>query len=375
MSGRRVLTVIDSLQRGGAERLVVTTMEALDRDRWDPRVAVLSGTGGFADDLRDLDVQVYQLELSLPGELPTAVGRLRRLIHNTRIELVHTHLFRSNVAVRLATRGKTPVVTTLHNPDYTFEDNGTLRFRVRKWLDRFTGSRYTDHFLAVSRAVREDYERHMPFGDIGVLYNYLPVEELEAAVDAVDRERVRVRHGLQTGHVAFLHVGRFHRQKAQDHLLRSFALAVKEEPGMRLLLAGEGPTMADARGLAEELGLDDSVVFLGTVEAMAELYAAADVFVFPSRWEAFGVALLEAMAAGLPAVVTDTTGIPELATTDTALFVEVDHEVELAQALLRTARDRELRKRLGAAAARRARDFDAEVWVPRLEDVWADLLP
>ena len=375
MSGRRVMAVIESLQRGGAERLLVTTMDALDRDRWDPRVVALTGTGGFADELREMGVQVYELEARLPAELPTAVAKLRRVVRNSRIELVHTHLFLANVAGRLAARRDCPVVTTLHNPDYTFEDTGTLRFRLRKWVDAFTGSRWTDRFLAVSQAVREDYERHMPFDDIRVLYNYLPVAEIAAAVEAVDRERARVRHGLSEGEVAFLHVGRFHRQKAQDHLLRAFAVAVREQPGLRLLLAGDGPDMAEARMLAGRLGLDDAVVFLGTVEEVHELYAAADVFAFPSRWEAFGIALLEAMAAGLPAVVTDTTGIREVATGETARFVEVDHEVELARALLELAREPELRARLGDAGARRARDFDAALWVPRLEEVWAALLP
>src|SRR5690606_15756625 len=151
----------------------------------------------------------------------------------------------------------------------------------------------------------------------------------------------------------------FHRQKAQDVLLRAFAEARMEEPRLRLVLAGDGADLPRSRTLAEELALEDRVLFLGDVADPARLYAAADLFAFPSRREAFGIALLEAMAAGLPVVASRAGAIPEVLGRAWPDLVEADQETPLALALIRLARDPGLRRVRGDAARARAAGFDA----------------
>ena len=165
---RRVLTVVDSLRRGGAERLLVTTHTFLDRARFEPAVAVLYPPYDLASELRDLGVRVWSLDTSGPRDLLRALSRTRRVVREFSPDLIHTHLFTSNVAGRLAARGL-PVLTTLHNPDYSFEDTGSPLFRLRKLLDRSTGRRVNRAFVAVSEAVREDYELRMGFSPIDVM--------------------------------------------------------------------------------------------------------------------------------------------------------------------------------------------------------------
>ena len=368
---RRVLTVVDSLRRGGAERLIVTTHAFLDRKRFEPAVIALHPPYDLAGELRALGVRVWTLDTSGPRDLLRAVARTRRAIRSFRPAVIHTHLFTSNVAGRLASGG-VPVVTTLHNPDYSYEDNGSLRFRVRKWLDGRTGRRRNRAFVAVSDAVRADYVEHMGFAPIYVIPNYIDVGAFGARAAAVDRKRERRMLGLSDTDLIVLHVGRFHRQKAQDVLLNAFHEAQTEEPRLRLIFAGDGPELARARVLADELNLEDRVIFAGDVADPVPLYAAADMFAFPSRWEAFGIALLEAMAAGLPVVATRTGGIPEVMGTDAAL-IEPDQVTPLAVALVELARDPELRRKRGAAARERARAFDARPGVARLASVYDGL--
>ena len=372
MSGaapRRLLTVIESLGRGGAERLLVTTHAALDRARFRPSVAALGPPYDLAPELEAMGVTVHRLDTAGPRDLARAVLRLRRVVRKERPELVHTHLFAANVAGRLASPGRARVITTLHNPDYGYEDNETLRFRVRKALDRWSGRR-NRLFIAVSEAVRADYQMHMGFEPIRVLPNYLDVTALRGRVDAVDRARERLRLGVQEDQLLALHVGRFHRQKGQDVLLDAFAAAHVEDPRLRLCLVGEGAELPAARARAEELGLGDAVFFAGAVADPAPLLAAADLFVFPSRWEAFGIALLEAMAAGLPVVASRTGGIVEIVSDATGLLVPPEHVTALTTAMLALARDPAERARLAAAAAQRARDFDAAPAVRRLEGLY-----
>ena len=229
---------------------------------------------------------MHRLDTSGPGDLIRAIVRLRRVVERERPDVVHTHLFAANVAGRCAARRDSRVVTSLHNPDYTFEDNGTLRFRVRKALDRWTGNRCNRLFIAVSEAVKADYELHLGFRPIRVLPNYLDIAALRRRCDAVDRSRERLRMGVRDDEVVVLHVGRFHRQKAQDLLLRAFAEARTEEPLLRLCLAGDGAELPEARALAGHLDLGDAAFFTGAVADPVPLYVAADLFAFPSRWEA-----------------------------------------------------------------------------------------
>lgn len=346
----------------------MTTLARLERRRFEPVVATLFEPSHLAEELADLGIPFHRIHMGGPAGLPRAVLAVRRLIAEERIDLVHTHLFFANVVGRLAALGRAPVVTTLHNPDYTYEPS-----RGRKALDRLTLTLSRPKLLAVSEEVRRDYERHFGLDGIEVLYNYMEVRTFRERVRAVDRVAERERLGLGPEDILVLHCGRFQRQKAQDTLLRAFADAGARAPRLRLAFAGDGPGLDAARRLAEELGVEGAAAFLGSVRDMAPLYAAADAFAFPSRFEAFGVALLEAMAAGLPTVVTRAGGILELTTDDTSLRVDVDDAAALAAALARLATDPELRARLGEAGAARADGFDAAVWVPRLEAVYDGL--
>ena len=372
MDRKVVLTLVESLRLGGAERLVATTVARLREDRFLPVVAYLHGPADLAEEIRAAGVAVHEVGFRGPGDIPRAVLCVRSLVRRERVDIVHTHLYFAHVVGRLAAVGLAPVISTLHNPDYTHEAARTLRFLGRKGLDRATMALSRPRLIAVSEEVRRDYEKH--FGDRGirVLHNCVDAAALGAEVAAVDREAERRARGLAPSEVAFLHAGRFHRQKAHDVLLRAFALALREEPGLRLLLAGTGALEPEMRSLAGDLALGDRVLFLGNVTRMAPLYAAADAFVFPSRYEAFGIALLEAMVARLPAVVARVGGIPEVATEETALFVEAGEVEALARAMVRLARDPALQARMGAAAARVAQRFDASVWIPRLEAIYEE---
>ncbi len=370
MERKGVITVVESLGRGGAERMVVTTMGRIQRHRFEPRVATLFGPSDLADELRAMKVPVHELGMRGPVDIPRAALKLRNLIRHTRAQVVHTHLYFANIVGRLATRGgEASLVTTLHNPDYTHDAGHGPRFRVRKALDRMT-LRRPGHLLAVSEEVRRDYQKHFELPDIEVLYNFIDLSRFRERLAQVDRATARRALGVGDDEVVVLHVGRFHRQKAQDHLLSAFGLAAVESPGLRLFLAGDGAELPRARALASDMDVGDAVVFLGSVPDVVPLYRAADVFAFPSRFEAFGMALLEAMAAGLPSVATRAGGILELATDRTTVLVEVDQVTELARALMRLAGDRALRARLGAAAAERAADFDFTRWLPRLEEIY-----
>jgi len=129
---------------------------------------------------------------------------------------------------------------------------------------------------------------------------------LDAFAAPVDRAMVRGEFGLPA--VAFVvgHVGVFRPQKNHAFLLAVFAEILRQEPAARLLLIGSGPTEAETRALADRLGISDHVIFAGGRPDVPHLLQGGpDVFLFPSLFEGLPVALVEAQAAGLPCVISD----------------------------------------------------------------------
>src|SRR5262249_14817459 len=150
--------------------------------------------------------------------------------------------------------------------------------------------------------------------------------------------------------------GRLVEQKDYPSQLRALALARKQAPELRMVLAGEGPLRGELERLAGELGVAGVVTFLGHCDHVPLLLRALDVFVLASIFEPYGVALLEALAAGPAVVATCVNEIPEIvADGRTGLLVGPRAPEELAAALVRLAQSPELRQRLGHHAVADAR--------------------
>ncbi len=167
-----------------------------------------------------------------------------------------------------------------------------------------------------------------------------------------------------------LTVGRLHEQKGHDVLLRAFALVHREYPDWRLRLAGDGPLAGELKTLADQLGIQAHVEWLGATRDAQACYAAADIFVLASRYEGTPNTLLEAMAAGLAVVVSDAGGAELVTHDEDGLVTPVEDHTALAEALLTLIRDARLRARLGAAAARAVERFRPEHALP----VWKRVL-
>lgn len=290
----RVLHVITGLEAGGAEQWLRLLLR---HSRADADVVALCNPGVVAEAIRADGVRVIDLGMRGNRDLaaiPRLVGHIRRGGY----DLVHTHLYRAQVYGALAARiaGVRAVVSTEHSlNDKLIEGRPTDRPGVRGLY--LAGARLTTRVVAVSEPVAR---RLMAWGVPASKVVVVPVgiETAAFAFDADARRGVRAELDLAPDALVVGGVGRLVEPKRFDVLLR----AVAALPEVSVLLVGDGPAREQLAALAAELGMADRVRFAGQRLDVSRLLSAMDVFASPSPEETFGVALLEALAAGLPVV-------------------------------------------------------------------------
>ena len=180
------------------------------------------------------------------------------------------------------------------------------------------------------------------------------------------------------GELRLLSVGRLEREKGHTFLLDAVARLRDRGAAVHLELVGDGTLMGSLRDQARVHGIEDRVTFAGAVgqDTIRENYRRADAFCLPSLGEGIPVVLMEALATGLPAIASNTMGIPELIEDgETGLLVPAGRPDELADAIERLAADRALGRRLGEAGRRKViADYDLDRGVDTLRDAFVDLL-
>lgn len=358
--------MVDALEIGGVASHLASSLGRLSRSRYDLRVANLGASTRLSEQLRAMMVKVNDLDVTGALAFPRRVLALRRLIRALGIEMIHTYGHAGPVARYAA--GKVPVISTVPEPP----SSGGLGARLQTMLERRSASRAARLLVpsaAMKRSIAQDWGL-----DALVVPNFLDVPWFRDKVSQIPRAQARTRLGVGPDEVMLLHLGRGGKGKGLDVLLEALQVALVEFPRLRLFLTGEGGGMTAARTLAESLGLGDAVVFLGVVDDVVPLYAAADLYVLPSTMEGWSMGLVEAMAAGLPTVATRAGAITEVASDATAVLVESERPDALARAILKLAMDARRRTELGGAAANRAREMDVTVWAPKLEKIYAEVL-
>jgi glycosyltransferase involved in cell wall biosynthesis len=273
-----------------------------------------------------------------------------------RIDIIHGHLTRgAHYAAIAAYMSGRPAVATAHATNAPKHFGGLLRI------------------IAVSSAVAEFLKAQDYSADrIITILNAVPRPVLRR--DAV-RESMRRRFDLQDGEIALSMVARFVPDKGHDILLNALAkLSVTHIfPPWRLFLAGAFDTDWGRRMqvMADDLGIKERVFFLGELNDVQSFLAAMDVLVAPSRRESFGLALVEAMAMGLPVISTRVGGVPEVVEDGvTGLLTPVEDVAALGAAIQQLLVNEGLRRSLGQAGSRR---FEAHFSMERLCKEISDL--
>lgn len=340
----RIVYVLTSLGMGGAERVVLALARRMAQRGH--TVALLVLRPPVAEQW-PTTLPVVHLEMrKTPVSLLAGLAQARRFLREFRPDLVHSHSFHANIVARLL-KGLAPpqVVSTVHN----VYEGGWLRMLAYRLTDGL--ARQT---IAVSQAAADRFVRlkAVPQNKCVVLTNGIDITEFAPSADR--RVRMRAEMGANTQFI-WLTAGRIVPAKDYPNLLRAFTLVRAACPEAQLWIAGEafGPEFSTVRGLAAELGLEDSVRWLGLRRDLPALLDAADGFVLGSAWEGMPLVVGEAMAMEKPVVATDVGGVRELVG-DAGVLVPSKNFDGLARAMLDQMQNTpEDRRTLGLAARAR----------------------
>lgn len=350
---RNVVLVVGTLQAGGAERAISGIANYWARKHW--RITMVTLTGPCVQDFYPLvngidrrwldDGRTAATRLARLRTVAARLVKLRKLLREVRPNAIVSFIDVPNVLTLLAASGLG--VRTVVSERGSPQEIPTRGFNALgahwRWLVKLLYRRAAV-VTALNPAAAAWLHRHC-----GVVVNVVPLALRSMPLVDCQRER------------RLVYIGRLHREKGVDLLLRAFAAVGHEFPDWRVTVIGTGPERQPLDLLASELEITDRVEFLEPVVNVESWMARAGIVVLPSRAEAFGNVMLEAMAMGAPVIGTECPG-PRALIDDghNGRIVPVDDPVELARAMTELMSQSELRARLGREALKVREKFQQE---------------
>jgi glycosyltransferase involved in cell wall biosynthesis len=371
MKALHVLQVIANLDIGGAQEVVRTLSEALVETGC-PTVVCSFKDGPHRHQIEQLGIPVEVLPqrrysiLAFPfyvREMLAMRRALVRLVQKYEIDVIQTHLLRSLdfLVATLRFGAQRPLIFwTVHNFNFALRPEHLPRFRwlagpkqaAHSWLYRRM-ARWVNGFIAISNDV-----------ELAILKTIGPVQEriaiISNGVDThryqvfVDRSAIRRALGFEEEHILYTVVGTLKEQKGHRYLIEAVVPLIQRIPQLHLLIVGDGDLRSSLRAQVQAAGIDCNVHFLGNRSDVPSILAASDVFVLPSLWEGLPMALIEAMASGLPVIATLVSGSQQVVEHNrSGILVPPGEVVALRQAMEALLSDPERASLLGKAAQRR----------------------
>jgi glycosyltransferase involved in cell wall biosynthesis len=353
----KLLLTNDSLPLGGTERLLLQYLEHLDRTKFEVHLMTLTDKGILLPEARKKADHYFCPNRRFGLDLK-AIMKLRHYMIEHKIELVHTNQWLDSLYVLMAGKGL-PVtkIATIHGYNYTWRHHVNLKVL-----------NYFDRIICVSKSEKLDYfKMGIPWEKISVIHNSFDTNLFHKSSElSRDNEKFLI-----------VMVGSFTWEKDQETLIKAANILKTQGSEFELHLVGKRDyqIFGNCQEFVSQQGLNDIVKFLGQVRVDGDFLSQYDLFVFSSRSETFGIALLEAMACGIPVLVSDIPSSMELIQHGRyGQYFETGNPDSCAAKLSKFISNRDYCIALGRKAYLRARDFRVENTIRNLEGMYADLL-
>lgn len=357
MRKKRVLYIIASSEMGGAENFIYTFLKSLNNSKYEKYVACPSG-GYYSKKFESTAKKTLFISPKQSFVSPAIISDVARFIRDNNIDLTHTMLYTSDfcgIFARLLS-GRSRIVNTVNGLNFLVFKKGSL------WLKKRAASLvyrviygFSNTLVAVSESVRQDLINRR-----GVRVRPEKIKTVLAAgvndsYDNFTEEDVAHLRKLycQKGATCVSAIGTLNKVKGYDIMLEAFSISLKKNPGIVLLIAGDGPERERLIKKTESLGLAGRVHFLGGLEERIKnaLLHLTDILIMSSETEGCPTVLFEAMYFRKPVIAPAVGGIPEIIKDgETGILTATRNPLEMSRAVLGLARDGEKRRKMGESA-------------------------
>ncbi|MEP1094462.1 MAG: glycosyltransferase family 4 protein [Cyclobacteriaceae bacterium] len=301
------------MQLGGAESLMANTIPFLDD--FEHHIVLLKNGNDFTETLKDFEI--FSLCFESKSTILSKAWKLRKIIQKNEIDIVHAHLFWSTLVARLACIGLgVKFIFSLHT---IMSEDSFNKSRVMTLMEKLTYKK-KQIVLGVSNSVLKDYDEIIGLkGQSHTLYNFIGDSFFQRSLTRINRKGNLIK---------MVAVGNIKAVKNYPFLIQTFKELNNEK--FSLDIFGDGPELENLKREAENL----SITFMGKCSNLQEVLPNYDLFVMPSLYEGFGLAPLEAMASGLPTLLSNIETLKEIAG-DAALFFDPKDVSSLVKVLAR----------------------------------------
>ena len=324
----KILHIISNLGSGGAEKMLVDIIEEMQVQGIASEVIVFSKIDMFFEEKMDaLGVPVYYGKSTSIYSL-SHIKLIHKIMKQNDYDCIHTHLFPPQLYTIIAMKlvGSTrPIVTTEHS---TF--NRRRKNKIFFLMDRWMYQQY-DKIITISRATKKNLSEYLPeINDkIVTIENGIHIAHYSATKPG---SKEKLHPSLTNNDKIVLMVARMGQQKDHETLIRASEILPEN---YRVLFVGTGERFEEVKKYALKYGRSD-IIFLGERSDVPTIMATADVFVLSSKWEGFGLVVVEAAATGLPVVASDVDGLREIVQDIGGLLFPAGNENHLASQIVKT---------------------------------------
>lgn len=373
---KKILFYTDTPIHGGAERHMILLAKNLPKEKYSVQLACSNykQLNAWCKEWMNSGFKVHRLNVAHKHD-PRHHFQLKKLFNELEPHLVHLHLWNPGAcryAFSAIDTEKTKIVTTEHDP---FPISGLKKSIKKKAIKK------TTHTITVSDANKQLMLKLYPElkGKISTVHNGIDLEKFEQSIitlstQAKDKIRSQIFKAEHDNFI-ILTIAELHPRKGLTYLIEAFKQIESKEPKTKLVIIGEGPQRPTLEKLIKKLELSGKVILAGQQEEIPQILKSANLFVLPSVKEAFGLVLLEAMAAQLPIIASEVGGIPEIVQNHKSgeLVPPQDYNA-LAQKVIDVMTNNALMQKLAYMGHHRVKEFDVSQMIRKTENVYDTVL-
>lgn len=380
---KNILLYTDTPQVGGAELQMFLLAKFLDKKKFTPILACSSYTSldRWCENFIKEGIKVFRLNVKHKHD-PKHFFELRKIIKEEKIDLLHAHVWNpascryafsaagAKAECRIgyaASSRKIPIITTEHDP---------FKLSLIKNIFKKNSLKKTKTVVTVSAANQKVLKKLYPeFKDkFVVIPNGIDTTWWHSqSLRFTDLDRKKIKEELFLANedsLIIISVAELHERKGLKYLIEAIPSVSAKFPNIKLVIVGEGPERSELEKLVKKFGIENHVILTGRQKEIPKLLKCADIFVLPSRREAFGLVILEAMITGLPVIASETGGIPEIIK-NTGILVEPENSAEISIALIDLIAHPEKRQKLSTSGEKLVHEkFEAKKMAEEYEKIY-----